>query len=82
MFQMHQLPGVPWQGQVRRSESPNAEGKCRSTYQRLPAILSMQSIPKKEGCGGPSYQNWVDRWAPSSFSDLVGNASAVRTSTI
>lgn len=49
MFQMHQLPGVPWQGQVRRSESPNAEGKCRSTYQRLPAILSMQSIPKKRG---------------------------------
>ena len=27
---------------------------------------------------GPSNQNWVDRWSPRSFEDLIGNASAMR----
>eukprot|EP00913_Durusdinium_trenchii_P000302 g276.t1 len=30
---------------------------------------------------GPSYQSWVDRWAPKSFGDLIGNAGVIKKLT-
>eukprot|EP00438_Fugacium_kawagutii_P025884 Skav233694 [mRNA] locus=scaffold1927:261057:269820:- [translate_table: standard] len=31
---------------------------------------------------GPKHQSWVDRWAPRSFEDLIGNASAIRSGSV